>query len=34
MFAWASLGMVLISTFTFVLGTFPGSKHFTPSIPI
>ena len=23
MFAWASLGMVLISTFTFVLGTFP-----------
>ena len=26
MFAWASLGMVLISTFTFVLGTFPGEK--------
>ena len=26
MFAWASLGMVLISTFTFVLGTFPGRK--------
>ena len=25
MFAWASLGMVLISTFTFVLGTFPGN---------
>ena len=23
MFAWASLGVVLISTFTFVLGTFP-----------
>ena len=23
MFAWASLGMVLVSTFTFVLGTFP-----------
>ena len=23
MFAWASLAMVLISTFTFVLGTFP-----------
>ena len=23
MFAWASLGVVLVSTFTFVLGTFP-----------
>ena len=33
MFAWASLGMVLISTFTFVLGTFPGKTllpHFNP----
>ena len=33
MFAWASLGMVLISTFTFVLGTFPGNSlnpHFNP----
>ena len=23
MFAWISLGVVLVSTFTFVLGTFP-----------
>ena len=23
MFAWVSLGVVLVSTFTFVLGTFP-----------
>ena len=23
-FAWASLGMVLVSTFTFILGTLPG----------
>ena len=23
MFAWSSLGVVLLSTFTFVLGTFP-----------
>ena len=34
MFAWASLGMVLLSTFTFVLDTLPGKSQspFPPSL--